>query len=33
MVAGRWRVIEGAPDGIDLAALIARHKAAAKAFA
>ena len=33
MVAGRWRVIEGAPEGIDLAALIAKHQAAAKAFA
>ena len=33
MVAGRWRVIEGAPEGLDLEALIARHKAAARAFA
>ena len=33
MVAGRWRVIEGAPEGVDLAALVARHKAAAKVFA
>ncbi len=33
MVAGRWRVIDGAPEGIDLEALIASHKAAAKAFA
>ena len=33
MVAGRWRVIEGEPEGVDLAALIARHKAAARAFA
>jgi 8-oxoguanine deaminase len=33
MVAGRWRVIEGAPEGIDLGALVAKHKAAAKAFA
>jgi 8-oxoguanine deaminase len=33
MVAGRWRVIDGMPEGVDLEALIARHKAAAKAFA
>jgi 8-oxoguanine deaminase len=33
MVAGRWRVIEGAPEGVDLGALIAKHKAAARAFA
>jgi 8-oxoguanine deaminase len=33
MVAGRWRVIDGAPEGIDLAALAARHRAMAKAFA
>jgi 8-oxoguanine deaminase len=33
MVAGRWRVIDGAPEGVDLPALIARHKAMAKAFA
>ncbi len=33
MVAGRWRVIDGRPEGVDLEALIARHKAAAKAFA
>jgi 8-oxoguanine deaminase len=33
MVAGRWRVIDGAPLGVDLAALIAEHKAAARAFA
>jgi len=33
MVAGRWLVIEGAPEGIDLGALVAKHKAAAKAFA
>ena len=32
MVAGRWRVIDGRPEGIDLDALIAKHKAAAKAF-
>ena len=33
MVAGRWRVIDGTPEGIDLEALIAKHKAAARAFA
>jgi 8-oxoguanine deaminase len=33
MVAGRWRVIDGQPEDIDLPALIARHKAAARAFA
>jgi 8-oxoguanine deaminase len=33
MVAGRWRVIDGKPEGVDLKALIASHKAAAKAFA
>ena len=33
MVAGRWRVINGMPEGVDLAALIAKHKAAARAFA
>jgi 8-oxoguanine deaminase len=33
MVAGRWRVIGGVPDGLDLPALIARHKAAARTFA
>jgi 8-oxoguanine deaminase len=33
MVAGRWRVIDGAPEGVDLEALMAKHKAAAKAFA
>ena len=32
MVAGRWRVIEGAPEGVDLAALVAKHRTAAKAF-
>ena len=32
MIAGRWRVIDGAPEGVDLEALIARHKAAARAF-
>jgi 8-oxoguanine deaminase len=33
MVAGRWRVIDGAPEGVDLKALIAKHKVAARAFA
>ena len=33
MIAGRWRVIDGAPEGVDLTALIAQHKAAARAFA
>ena len=33
MVAGRWRVIDGEPEGVDLPALIAKHKAAARAFA
>ena len=33
MVAGRWRVIDGQPEGIDLTTLILRHKAAARAFA
>src|SRR5208282_3724861 len=33
MVAGRWRVIDGAPEGVDVEALIAKHKAAARAFA
>jgi 8-oxoguanine deaminase len=33
MIAGRWRVIDGEPEGVDLAALIAKHKAAARAFA
>lgn len=33
MIAGQWRVIDGAPVGIDLADLLARHKAAARRFA
>jgi 8-oxoguanine deaminase len=33
MVAGEWRVIDGKPEGVDLPALIAKHKAAARAFA
>jgi 8-oxoguanine deaminase len=33
MVAGQWRVISGAPVGVDLAALMAEHKEAARAFA
>jgi 8-oxoguanine deaminase len=32
MVAGQWRVIDGAPVGVDLAALVVEHKAAARAF-
>jgi 8-oxoguanine deaminase len=33
MVAGRWRVIGGEPEGVDIRALIARHTAVARAFA
>jgi 8-oxoguanine deaminase len=33
MVAGRWRVMNGAPEGVDLDAIIARHRTAARAFA
>jgi 8-oxoguanine deaminase len=33
MVGGGWRVIDGAPVGVDLAALMAEHRAAARAFA
>ena len=33
MVAGEWRVVEGAPVGIDLEQLMAHHREAAKAFA
>jgi 8-oxoguanine deaminase len=33
MIAGRWRVIDGAPADFDLGALIAAHKAAARDFA
>jgi 8-oxoguanine deaminase len=33
MVAGEWRVIDGAPVGIDLQALMAQHREAARAFA
>jgi 8-oxoguanine deaminase len=33
MVAGRWRLIDGEPEGVDLKALIARHRAAARVFA
>jgi 8-oxoguanine deaminase len=32
MVAGRWLVIDGQVEGVDLQALVAKHKAAAKAF-
>ena len=33
MVAGRWRVVNGRPEGVDLEALIARHRATARGFA
>jgi 8-oxoguanine deaminase len=33
MIAGGWRVVDGAPVGMDLAALLAEHKAAAGDFA
>jgi len=33
MVAGQWRVIDGAPVGVDMAALMAEHRQAARAFA
>ena len=33
MVAGQWRVVDGMPVGLDLAALIAEHKRAARDFA
>ena len=33
MVAGEWRIVDGVPVGLDLRALIAEHKAAAKDFA
>ncbi len=33
MAAGAWRVVDGAPVGVDLGALIAEHKAAARDFA
>ena len=33
MIAGQWRVIEGAPVGVDVAAVVAEHKEAARAFA
>jgi 8-oxoguanine deaminase len=33
MVGGVWRVIDGAPVGVDLAALVADHRQAARAFA
>ncbi len=32
MVAGEWRVVDGMPVGVDVAALRAAHGAAAKAF-
>ena len=33
MIAGRWRVIEGQPVGVDLAKLMADHRQAARQFA
>jgi 8-oxoguanine deaminase len=33
MAAGRWRVIDGQPVGVDLEALLAEHRAAARDFA
>ena len=33
MIAGEWRVVDGAPVGLDLDRLIAEHKAAARDFA
>jgi 8-oxoguanine deaminase len=33
MAAGQWRVIDGAPVGVDLQALMAEHRAAARDFA
>ena len=33
MIGGVWRVVDGAPVGLDLAALVAEHRAAARAFA
>ena len=33
MIAGRWRVVDGAPADFDLAALLAAHRAAARDFA
>ncbi|MEQ0920293.1 hypothetical protein ABLT09_21365, partial [Pseudomonas aeruginosa] len=32
MVGGAWRVVDGAVEGLDLAALIARHREAASAL-
>ena len=33
MIGGQWRVVDGAPVGLDLAALCAEHRDAARAFA
>jgi 8-oxoguanine deaminase len=33
MVGGVWRAVDGAPVGLDLAALVAEHREAARAFA
>jgi 8-oxoguanine deaminase len=32
MIAGEWRVVDGAAVGVDLEALLAEHRAAARAF-
>jgi hypothetical protein len=33
MIAGKWRVVDGQPVGLDLDALVAGHKRAARDFA
>jgi hypothetical protein len=33
MIAGEWRLIEGAPVGLDVEALMAEHREAARDFA
>ena len=33
MVAGQWRVVDGAPVGVDLPRLLAEHRAAARMLA
>jgi hypothetical protein len=33
MIAGRWRVVDGAPADFDLGHLLAAHRAAARDFA
>jgi hypothetical protein len=32
MIEGHWRVVDGVPCGVDLAALVAAHAAAARAL-